>query len=36
MLDLIYGAIFFRLLMGHAPIDDRFTSALLDTVREGL
>jgi AcrR family transcriptional regulator len=36
MLDLIYGAIFFRLLMGHAPIDDRFTAALLETVRAGL
>lgn len=35
-LDLIYGPIFFRLLVGHAPLDARFADAVLDTALEGL
>lgn len=31
-LDLIFGPLFYRLLMGHAPINNRFVDQLLDTV----
>lgn len=35
-LDLLYGPIFFRLLMGHAPLDERFVDGALDAAFEGL
>jgi AcrR family transcriptional regulator len=35
-LDSIYGPLFFRLLMGHAPLDARFTDRLLRHVLRGL
>jgi AcrR family transcriptional regulator len=35
-LDLIYAPLYFRLLIGHGPLDDTFTDALLDHVLEGL
>jgi len=35
-LDQIYGAIFFRLLLGHAPVDASFVRALLAQVLRGL
>jgi len=35
-LDQIYGALFFRLLLGHAPVDAAFVRALLDQAVRGL
>jgi AcrR family transcriptional regulator len=35
-LDLLYGALFFRLLMGHAPLDAAFAKRLLSEVLRGL
>src|SRR3954449_107208 len=35
-LDLIYGPLYYRLLVGHAPLDHGFTDALLDQVLQGL
>jgi hypothetical protein len=35
-LDLIYAPIFYRLLMGHAPLDAKFTDGVLTHVLEGL
>lgn len=35
-LDLIYAPLYFRLLIGHGPLDGAFTDALLDTVMEWL
>jgi AcrR family transcriptional regulator len=35
-LDLLYGPIFFRILVGHAPADERFCERLLDQLVEGL
>ena len=35
-LDMIYGPIFYRLLMGHAPLDARFTDAIVDHALKGL
>ena len=35
-LDLIYGPLYYRLLVGHAPLDPGFTDALLDQVLQGL
>ncbi|MDX6503355.1 MAG: hypothetical protein QOE29_480 [Gaiellaceae bacterium] len=35
-LDLLYGPLYHRLLHGHAPLTDRFLSALVDTVIAGL
>lgn len=35
-LDLIYGALFYRLLMGHGSLGPRDADTLLDTVIEGL
>jgi AcrR family transcriptional regulator len=34
-LDLIYAPLFFRLLIGHGPLDRDFTDTLLDTALEG-
>ncbi len=34
-LDMIYGPIFYRLLMGHAPADVKFTSAVLNEALKG-
>ena len=34
--DAIYGALFFRLLLGHAPLDTRFVKRLLDVTLRGL
>jgi AcrR family transcriptional regulator len=36
VLDLIYGPIFYRLMMGHAPVDARFVSRLLDQLLDGI
>jgi AcrR family transcriptional regulator len=35
-LDMLYGPIFFRLLMGHAPLDAAFARRLLSEVLRGL
>jgi AcrR family transcriptional regulator len=35
-LDLIYSPIFYRLLMGHAPLNEAFTDAVIAHVLEGL
>lgn len=35
-LDMIYGPIFYRLLMGHAPLDGKFTDAVVDHALKGL
>jgi AcrR family transcriptional regulator len=35
-LDELFGAVFFRLLMGHAPLDVDFVDALLDQAMEGM
>jgi AcrR family transcriptional regulator len=35
-LDLIYGPLYYRLLVGHAPLDRRFTDTLLDQALAGL
>ncbi|HEX6015963.1 MAG TPA: TetR-like C-terminal domain-containing protein, partial [Geminicoccaceae bacterium] len=35
-LDLIYGPLYYRLLVGHAPLDAAFTDALLDHALLGL
>jgi AcrR family transcriptional regulator len=35
-LDAIYGAIYHRLLHGHAPLTDRFVTQVVDTVLNGL
>lgn len=35
-LDLIYGPLYYRLLVGHAPLDRRFTDSLLDQALNGL
>ena len=35
-LDLLYGPLFFRLLMGHAPLDARFTDQVLAHALRGL
>jgi AcrR family transcriptional regulator len=36
VLDAIYGAIFYRLLVGHAPANEAFVGALLSEVLTGL
>ncbi len=35
-LDQIYGALFFRLLLGHAPVDAAFVRVLVDQAVRGL
>jgi AcrR family transcriptional regulator len=35
-LDLLYGPVFFRILVGHAPADERFCDRLLDQLVGGL
>ncbi len=35
-LDLLYGPLFFRLLMGHAPLDERFMEQILKEALLGL
>jgi len=35
-LDLIYAPLFFRLLVGHAPLDRKFVDAILDHALDGL
>jgi hypothetical protein len=35
-LDLIYAPVFYRLLMGHAPLNATFTDAVLDLALQGL
>lgn len=34
-LDLLYGPIYHRILHGHAPVDDRFTRTVVDSVAAG-
>jgi AcrR family transcriptional regulator len=36
VLDMIYGALFFRLLMGHAALDDALVRQLLEEALRGL
>jgi AcrR family transcriptional regulator len=36
VLDLLYGPLFFRLLMGHARLDEAFMEDVLDGVLEGI
>jgi AcrR family transcriptional regulator len=36
VLDMIYGALFFRLLMGHAALDDMLVKQLLEEALRGL
>lgn len=35
VLDELYGAIFFRIMLGHAPVDERMCERLLDQVMSG-
>jgi AcrR family transcriptional regulator len=35
-LDLLYGALYLRLLQGHAPLNDRFVQQVIDTALRGL
>jgi AcrR family transcriptional regulator len=35
-LDLLYGALYHRLLHGHAPFDDRFARQVVDTALAGI
>jgi len=35
VVDLLYGAVFFRLLMGHAPLDTTFVDRVMDHVLRG-
>jgi AcrR family transcriptional regulator len=35
-LDALYGAVFFRLLLGHAPLDAAFVDSLLEQAMDGM
>lgn len=35
-LDLIYAPLYFRLLIGHGPLDSAFTESILDMALAGL
>jgi Tetracyclin repressor-like, C-terminal domain len=35
-LDLLYGALYHRLLHGHAPLNDRFVRDVIDMVLGGI
>jgi hypothetical protein len=35
-LDLIYAPLFFRLLIGHGPLDKAYADAILDAALKGL
>jgi AcrR family transcriptional regulator len=35
-LDLLYGPLFFRLLMGHAPLNEAFVDGVLDQALQGM
>jgi len=35
-LDMIYGPVFYRLLMGHGPLDGKFTDAVVDQALQGI
>jgi len=35
-LDLLYGPVFFRLLIGHAPLDEAFMDQVLDEALRGM
>jgi hypothetical protein len=34
--DILYGPIYYRLLVGHAPLDEKFADALADQIFAGL
>jgi AcrR family transcriptional regulator len=36
VLDMIYGPIFYRLLAGHAPLDDGFSDGIVDIIFDGI
>lgn len=36
ILDILYGPLYFRLLIGHGPIDCRFVDAIFDIAESGL
>jgi AcrR family transcriptional regulator len=35
-LDILYGPVFFRLLLGHAPLDEQFMDDVLDEAMRGM
>jgi AcrR family transcriptional regulator len=35
-LDLVYAPVFFRLLLGHGPLDEAFADSIIDHVLDGL
>jgi hypothetical protein len=35
-LDLLYAPLYFRLLIGHGPLDAHFTDAIIDAALGGL
>jgi len=35
-LDLLYAPLYFRLLIGHGPLNTRFTDAIIDAALNGL
>ena len=36
LIDTLYGALYFRLMFGHAPIDDALVESVVDTVLDGV